>query len=196
MQYKNMIRIAIGTGLLLLIPLVAMQVSGEWNWGLFDFIFMGALLFGTGLTYELVARRGGTVAYRAAVGIACATGLFLVWVNAAVGIIGDEELANAMYLGVLAVGFMGASIARLQPRGMARALFATALAQALVPLIALIWVPPVDFTPGVMPVLGLNACFVAAWVVSALLFRHAADSRPNIRGDEPQRGPTRQGVAK
>jgi hypothetical protein len=195
MQYKNIIRIAIGTGLLLLIPLMAMQVSGEWNWGLFDFVFMGALLFGTGLTYELVARRGGTIAYRAAVGIACATGLFLVWVNAAVGIIGDEELANAMYLGVLAVGFIGAFMARFQSRGMARALSATALAQALVPLIAMIWVPAVDFAPGVVPVLGLNACFVTAWIVSALLFRHAAKPRPKIRENEPQRGPTREGVA-
>jgi hypothetical protein len=35
-----------------------------------------------------------------------------------------------MYIGVLAVGIIGAIIARLRPRGMARALFATALAQA------------------------------------------------------------------
>ena len=43
-----------------------------------------------------------------------------------------------MYFGVLAVGMAGALIARLRPRGMARALFATALAQALVAAIALI----------------------------------------------------------
>ena len=37
---------------------------------------------------------------------------------------------------------VGAVIARLEPRGMARALFATALAQALVPVIALaVWKP-------------------------------------------------------
>jgi hypothetical protein len=172
---KNIIRIAIVTGLLLLIPLVAMQVSDEWNWGPFDFIFAGVLLFGTGLTFELVARKGGTIAYRAAVAIACATGLLLVWINAAVGIIGDEELANAMYLGVLAVGFLGTVLARFQPRGMSRALVATAVAQALVPLIALAWVPEERFSPGVVPVLCLNAVFIAAWLVSALLFRFAAD---------------------
>jgi hypothetical protein len=173
MQNKNIVRIALGTGLLLLIPLFAMQVSDEWNWGLFDFVFMGALLFGTGLTYELIARKGRTIAYRAAVGIACAAGLLLVGINAAVGLIGSEDnRANLMYFGVLAVGFIGVFIARFQPRGMSRALVATAVAQALVPLIALIWVPA-NFSPGVVEVFGLNACFVALWVVSALLFRHA-----------------------
>jgi len=38
-----------------------------------------------------------------------------------------------------------------------RALFATAVAQALVPLSLMIWVPAIDFSPGVVPVLGLNA---------------------------------------
>ena len=59
--------------------------------------------------------------------------------NLAVGIIGTEDNpANLMYGGVLAVGIVGAIIARFQPHGMARALVATALAQALVAVIALI----------------------------------------------------------
>ena len=155
---------------LLSVPLVAMQFSDEVKWGPLDFVFMGGLLFGTGLTYELVANKGGSIAYRAAVAIACATGLLLAWTNAAVGIIGDEDSANVMYFGVLAIGFVGAFIARFQPRGMALALVATAVAQALVPLIALLWVPAINFAPGVVTVFGLNACFVALWVVSALLF--------------------------
>ena len=78
------------TALILLIPLLAISTR-RWNWDLFDFVVMGTLLFGTGLTYELVARKGGTIAYRAAVGIALATGFLLVWMNAAVGIIGNED---------------------------------------------------------------------------------------------------------
>jgi hypothetical protein len=185
MQNKSILRIALGTAIILMVPLVAMQFTEEVNWDLFDFVFMGTLLFGTGLTYDLVARKGGTIAYRAAVGIACTAGLLLVWVNAAVGIIGDGPV-NLMYFGVLAVGFIGAFIARLQPREMALALFATAVAQMLVPVIALvIWKagwqdllihpnsPHPPFDPGIAPVFGLNAFFSALWAVSALLFRHA-----------------------
>ncbi len=171
---KNILHIAVVTGCILLVPLVAMQFTDEVKWGPLDFVFMGSFIFGTGLTYELIARKGGTLAYRVAVGIACATGLFLVWVNAAVGIIGDEDLANTMYLGVLVVGFVGAFIARFEAHGMSRALVATAVAQALVPLVALTWVPATDFAPGVAPVMGLNAVFVAMWIASALLFRRAA----------------------
>ena len=192
--------------IILLVPFLAMRfhwqvpdpgspVLEEVNWDLFDFVFAGTLLFGSAVTYELIARKGGTTAYRAAVGIACAAGLVLVWINAAVGIIGSEDNpANLLYFGVLAVGFIGAFIARFQPRPMARALFATALAQALVPVIALIiWRP--DFSPGVVAVFILNAFFVALWVASALLFRHAGDPGPEIRGEERGRGASREEVA-
>ena len=170
--------------LILLIPLIAMQFSDEWNWDLFDFVFAGALLFGAGLTYELVAKKGGTTAYRAAVGVAVAIALILVWVNAAVGIIGDDESVNLMYFGVLAIGIIGALIARLRPQGMARALFAMAIAQMLVPVIVLtipnfrgVLVEP----PGVVGVFGLNAFFVMLWIGSAWLFRKAAREQ-NSRG--------------
>ncbi len=117
-------------------------------------------------------------AYRFAVGVALAAAFILVWLSLGVGIIGmDGDPANLMYFGVLAVGIIGALIARFQPRGMALALFATALAQALVGAIALIaglgypWSGPLEL-------LGLNGFFVALFVGSAWLFRHAARGRP------------------
>jgi len=116
-------------------------------------------------------------AYRAAVGVALAAAFMLVWLSLGVGIIGaDGDPANLMYFGVLAVGIIGAIIARFRPRGMNRALFAMALAQALVAVIALIfglgypWSPPLE-------ILVLNGFFVALFVGSALLFRHAARGR-------------------
>jgi hypothetical protein len=164
---------------LLMIPLL-----GRWPWTASDFVFASVLLFGSALTYELIARKGGTTAYRAAVGVACAAGLLLVWMNAAVGIIGSEDNpANALYFLVIFVGIIGATTARLQPKGMARALFATALAQALVPVVAfIVWRP--DFSPGVVQVFVLNAFFVTLWIVSALLFRHAAEPWPTMRSEE------------
>jgi hypothetical protein len=182
---RRIAALAAVVALMLLIPLVAMQFSDEWNWDLFDFVFAGTALFGAGLTYELVAKRGGTTAYRAAVGVAVATALILVWVNAAAGIIGDDELFNFMYFGVLAIGFVGALIARLQPQGMARALFAMAIAQMLVPLIVLA-IPNLRGAllepPGPVGVFGLNAFFAMLWIGSAWLFRKAA------RGQEPRGG--------
>jgi hypothetical protein len=195
MQNKSILRIALGTGLILLIPLCGNLFTG-WSWPPYAFVLWGAVLFGTGLTYELIARKGGTIAYRAAVGIACATGFVLVFINAAAGIIGDGPV-NLMYLGVFAVAFAGALIARFEARGMALALFATAVAQMLVPVVALvIWKagwqdlltdpnsPNPPFHPGIAPVFGLNAVFAMLWAASAQLFRHAADSWSKIRGDK------------
>jgi hypothetical protein len=178
---RRLVAWAAVVALILVVPVLGDRYVDGWNWGLFDFIFAGTALYGAALTYELISRKGGSTAYRAAVGIACATGLVLVWINAAVGIIGDEDLANMMYVGVLAVSLIGTHFARFQPRGMSRALAAAAFAQALVPLIALTWVPEERFSPGVLQVLCLNALFVALWLASALLFRHAAAPPPKTQ---------------
>ena len=77
--YRSVGGVALATAFILLIPLLA-----EWAWTLFDFVFAGALIFGTGLTYVLVARKAGNIAYRAAFGIALAAAFILVWLTGAV----------------------------------------------------------------------------------------------------------------
>jgi hypothetical protein len=146
------------------------------NWSLFDFILAGALLFGCGCIYILVARRSASRAYRSAVGIAVVGALALIWINGAVGIIGDENPANALYALVLMTGAIGATIVRLQPAGMAHTLFAMAAAQMLVPIVALIFWSN-DFAPSVVGVFTLNALFASAFVISGLLFRRASETR-------------------
>ena len=164
---------------LLLLPLVAMQFTDEVNWSETDFIVMGAMLLAACGTYELAARAWGNTAYRAAVGVAIASAFFLIWMNLAVGIIGTENNpANLMYGGVLAVGIIGAIIARFQPHGMERALIATALAQALVAVIALVAGKHQAPISSVFEILGLNGLFVALFIGSACLFRHAARKQP------------------
>lgn len=166
-------RVVLVAAALLMVPLVAMQFSGSGVvWTFADFAVAGTLLLGAGFAYELVARKGGSATYRAAAGLACATALFLVWSNLAVGLIGSEDNpANLMYLGVVAVLAAGAAIARFQPRGMARALFATAVAQVLVPAIAL---TAGMYVPNLPQVAVLTAFFAALFAGSALLFRRAA----------------------
>jgi hypothetical protein len=161
--------------LILLLPLFAMQFTDEVVWDETDFIVFGAMLVAAGGTFEVAARMTGNHAYRAAVGVAVAAAFLLVWMNLAVGIIGSEDdPANLMYRGVLAVGIIGAVIARFQPHGMTRALVATALAHALVAVIALIAGEHQSPVSSVAEILGLNGCFAALWLISAVLFRKAA----------------------
>ena len=171
--YRSVVGVALATAFILLIPFLAAPA-----WTLTDFVTAGALIFGTGLTYELAARKAGNIAYRFAVGVALAAAFLLVWINLAVGIIGDSgDPANLMYVGVLAVGIIAAIIARFRPPAMGRALFATALAQALVAVIALIFGLGSGSPPGVLGILILNGFFVALFVGSALLFWYAARER-------------------
>ncbi len=163
-----------GAALVLLLPWVAMQLGDEVNWGVEDFVFAAALLLGVGLTFELAVRKTGNAAYRAAVAVALAAALILVWVNAAVGVIGNEDNpANLMYFGVLAVGVAGALLARFRPQGMARALFVTALAQALAGVIALAAGWASTEPAQLLQLLALTGFFAALFAGSALLFRKA-----------------------
>lgn len=181
--YKSAVHVALATAFILLLPFLAMQFTEEVAWDLADFAVAGVLLFGAGLTYELAARTAaGNIAYRAAIGVAVAAALILVWVNLAVGLIGAEDNpANLMYFGVLAVGIVGAIVARFRPRGMAVALFTMALAQVLVAVIALIsglghpWSEPLE-------ILFLNGFFVFLFTGSAWLFWRAAHGRPKLGG--------------
>ena len=49
-----MIRILQIVGLLLLIPMIAMQLTDEVNWSFFDFIIMGIMLSITGLALGII----------------------------------------------------------------------------------------------------------------------------------------------
>lgn len=152
----------------LLAPFLAMQFTNQVNWDVADFVIFGALIAGVGIAFELTAgMRSKPTVYRTAVAVALATAFILLWVNGAVGIIGSENnKANLVYLGVLAVGLIGVIIARFRPRGMARAMFATALAQLLFTLIALIAAGPI----WPLDTLALNGFFAAPWLLSAWLF--------------------------
>jgi|SRR6185503_17250701 hypothetical protein len=113
-----------------------------------------------------VARNMNSGAYRAAFGLALAGALLVLWVQAAVTT--EDDSPGLVFFGVLAVGVVGALIARFRPAGMARALFATAIAQALLAVGAMVaWEQYLEIAI-------LNGVFLALWIGSALLFRKAA----------------------
>lgn len=77
--------IALATGLILLIPLIAMQFTAEVNWGREDFFVMGFLLFSTGSLFVLVARRVPR-GRRPVIGVLFAAALIYIWAELAVGV--------------------------------------------------------------------------------------------------------------
>lgn len=87
-QNKRLIAIVLTVAFLLLVPLIAMQFTDEVNWTLSDFIVAGILLFGTGLTCELVMRKVKKIEYRIAICAAILAALLFIWIELAVGIFG------------------------------------------------------------------------------------------------------------
>lgn len=151
-----------------LLPLVAMQFTDEVNWTAFDFVFWAGMLLMACTAYEIVSRLSPNRSYRAGVGVAVVTGSLVVWVNGAVGMIGNEGNAyNLLFLAAMVAGAAGALLCWFRPAGMARALYATAAVHAAVSLVALVagW----DLRGAVF-----SLCFVLPWLFSAGLFRQAA----------------------
>ena len=83
-----MIKILRVVGLLLLIPLIAMQLTNEVNWSLFDFMIMGAMLTITGLLGGVIFKRIKNSGYRLILTITIVLILFLLWAELAVGLFG------------------------------------------------------------------------------------------------------------
>lgn len=88
MQNKRLVWIFATVGVLLSLPLIAMQFTNEVNWSPADFIVAGVLLVGTGLFCELVMRKVKTTRKRVIlIGVVLLV-LLLVWIELAVGIFG------------------------------------------------------------------------------------------------------------
>ena len=75
-------------GLLLIIPLIAMQLTDEVEWSLFDFIIMGTLLLITGLMGEIIFKKVKKYKHRVILYVVIAIIFFLIWAELAVGIFG------------------------------------------------------------------------------------------------------------
>lgn len=91
---RIIIRLVIVTGVLLLVPLVAMRLSDNVHWTAFDFVAAAVVLLAAGLACEL------TLAYvrstkRRVIALATILALLaLVWVELAVGLFGTPFAGN------------------------------------------------------------------------------------------------------
>jgi hypothetical protein len=104
--YRSAVRVALATAFILLLPLVAMQITDEVDWGVADFVFAGALLGGTGLLLERAARKGSNIAYRAA---AAAVGVAAVVLGEA-----DDAPGLVLFGGLLILGTVALTVRTAQ----------------------------------------------------------------------------------
>ena len=83
-----MIKIFPIVGFLLLIPIIAMQLTDAVNWSFFDFIIMGIMLSITGLALGIIIKKIKYYKYRN-IFIAIIIMVFLlIWAELGVGILG------------------------------------------------------------------------------------------------------------
>jgi hypothetical protein len=152
--------------ILLILPAVAMQYTSEVDWNAPDFIIMGALFATIGLGIEFLIRKSRSIAYRVGAVVALLTAFLTIWVNLAVGMIGDNNLYNLMFGGVLMIAFVGAILSKFRPAGMAAGMAVAGAAQAAV-------------ATGGFPTDPLGAVFSMAfalpWLLAAALFHKASN---------------------
>ena len=75
----------LGTFLLLLVPLIAMQITAEVHWTASDFLAMGTLIMLAGSLFVILARKLAP-RYLAPVAIVIVVGFLYVWAELAVGV--------------------------------------------------------------------------------------------------------------
>lgn len=180
---KSIIRVAIITLCLLAIPFVGTLTVDGWNWGPGDFAVIGAIIFVIGMLIEIAKKRAPNKAYFAAATVALLATFFLFWVNGAVGIIGEDDWPNLLYLATILLEIIGAFIAGLKAREMSRSMSAVAIATFAIPLLVLKFDPALLTTPppGTFGVFVLNTFFVVAFALSAFLFKKASDITPELK---------------
>lgn len=161
---------------LILTPLVAMQMDAPGvNWTMSDFVFAIVMIGGMGLLLELAARASQSWAYRGGVALALIASFLIIWINGAVGILGNEDNpANLVFGVVLAIEIAGAIVARAKAPAMVRAMVVTAGAQGLIGLVVFARGISANEPPGAFGLLILIEGFAALWLASALLFARAA----------------------
>ena len=154
---------------LLLTPLVMMQISDEWHWGIGSFVAAGIMIGGVGLLYEIAERASGSRAYRAGVAVALMASFLTVWTT----IVRDDGTGIGFLLLIMAAAVGGFS-AWFRPAGMARTMLGVAIMQAFLGL-AIATAPSTASVPGgPFKILVFSGFFAAIWLISAAFFRAAA----------------------
>jgi hypothetical protein len=166
---------AVPTVLLATPAVMMLQAAEGWRWGPFDFVVAAVLLYGSTGLLDLAIRSSASVAYKLGAALAVLASFLLIWVNGAVGVIGDESNpANLLFAGVILPALVGSLLARFQARGMARAMLAAFLLNAAIAVAVPVFGWGADEPLGTAGLTILVAGFALIWGLSAALFARAA----------------------
>ena len=166
---KTMLRAALVSLGLIIVPLIASRLVDGWNWSAGAFVRVYLLFFVTAMLYAAIARKMGAPAYKAAVCLALVAGFALGW-STMVQTADSGHPERLWYLSVLVVGLVGACLARLKAPGLAVTLFAMAAVLALISVVL-----PSGGPSGMALRMAIgHGVFVALFTASGLLFRRAS----------------------
>ena len=118
---------------------------------------------------------------RSALGLALFTSFLIVWMNAAVGIIGSEEnRINIIYYGLVIFSIIWVMFENYSVLGFARSMFASMIVAVLlgVSVMIIAGINGVSFI-GLIQIAALNGMFATLYGISALLFRRSAQNSIN-----------------
>jgi hypothetical protein len=158
-----------GTALVLMVlPVLAKLWLPDFGWSPGDFVAAAVMLGGGALAFEVAMwmARGNT-AYLLAAAMGIGACFLLVWINGAVGMIGNEDNpANLGFLAIVAIAILGTLAARARAAGMAVAMTVCGAAQLAMAGYAF-WLSSIE---GIVA----SIVFVGIWFTAAHLFRVAA----------------------
>ena len=142
--------------------LLSIPAIFRWPWTGSDFVIMGILFGSVGLGVEFLMRLSGNALVRLGAVVAVLTSFLTIWVNLAVGMIGDENAYNLLFLIPVAVGVLGMMAVRLEAGRAALVAVGAGVLQTSIGLGGYAQDPR-----GAL----LSACFALFWLFAAALFR-------------------------
>lgn len=157
-----------GTALVLLaVPLIAMQFTRDVHWTPSDFGFAATMLGALGLGIELTVRRSSNGYFRAGMACAMLAAFMIVWANAAVGMVGNEDNpVNLLFASVILIALFGAAGTRLRAQGLARVMFVAGTAQ--IAIASVFGIMGSDVRGGLFSII-----LAMPWLLAGLMFRAA-----------------------
>lgn len=163
-----------GAVVLFILPAVAMRLTNEVVWTASDFAVWAAMLLVACAVADIALRKATSFVTLSAGLIAVGAGFFTVWVNLAVGIIGNEhDPHNLPFMAVPLVALIGGLIARLKPDRMALAMLVAAVAQLAAAIFA-ISDGRVDQGSRTAEIVFAALIIPALWLLSSGLYKKAA----------------------